>query len=118
MRLDIDPDWHAWLVNDALDAACDEGWRGILHDLFATFHDVLRHEPDARITVRQVKEKFAGLRVYWREENVAAARHDALLEIYRRLQDLSYRTCETCGRPGALRKRGSWYLTRCEEHFP
>jgi len=25
-------------------------------------------------------------------------------------------TCEQCGKPGKLRKRGSWFFVACEEH--
>ena len=118
MRIDIDPGWRAWLVNDEIHAYCDEGWRELLHDLFTAFHDVLVHEPQARVDIRQVKEKFAGLRVYWREEDLSPACSAQLFATYRRFEDLSYRTCETCGRPGELRKRGSWYSTRCGDHLP
>ncbi len=60
MRLDIDPTWRAWLVDDELYASCDEGWRGILGDLLREFHGALRRAPEARVTVLQAKEKTPG----------------------------------------------------------
>ena len=59
--------------------------------------------------VNQVKEKFGGLRFY--VENLP----EGAYEIIDKYENLSYKTCETCGKEGVLRK-GSWLKTLCDEH--
>jgi hypothetical protein len=73
-----------------------------------TLDDMLRTAP---VTVTQVKEKFGVLRVYCsiRGRNV---------ERWQRFIDfacaISSRTCELCGRHGALREKGAWVKTLCD----
>lgn len=57
----------------------------------------------------QVKEKFAGLRVYMTEytPEINAAIDEA--------EEESLKTCETCGEPGIVRS-GGWALTLCDKH--
>jgi hypothetical protein len=57
----------------------------------------------------QVKEKFGGLRFYV---------HGATNEAHNYIdfaERMSYRTCETCGKPGKTIRNG-WHYTACEEH--
>ena len=60
-------------------------------------------------TVVQVKEKFGSLRFYI---NGGTEEH---YNYIRFAEDLSARTCETCGAPGKMRGQG-WYYTACDEH--
>jgi len=78
------------------------GWRDILERAHAA---ALESNPDYRVT--QVKEKFGGLRLYL--VGVGGAVTDPF-------EQESYTTCERCGKPGALRRPGGWYLTLCAEH--
>lgn len=57
----------------------------------------------------QVKEKFGGLRFY-----VQGATDEAYSYIDF-AERMSYRTCETCGKPGKTITNG-WHYTACEEH--
>ena len=69
--------------------------------------------PDYRLL--QVKEKFGTLRYYWEPEDTEgdeapAARGNQLVEV---AAALAARTCEECGRPGALMERQTWLETLC-----
>ena len=74
---------------------------------------LLAEHPGSTYELLQVKEKFAGLRLYSRASDDI---HEAVLAAYDRAARLSEVTCEVCGRPGALRNRRGAYMTRCEEH--
>jgi hypothetical protein len=56
----------------------------------------------------QVKEKFAGLRFYINTGNKAM--YDAIIHA----EELSSKTCETCGKPGKVRGKG-WIYVACDE---
>ena len=57
----------------------------------------------------QVKEKFGGLRVYLTSST------DEMEQAIRQAEEESFKTCEICGEPGALR-RGGWLATLCDAH--
>ncbi|WP_167631594.1 hypothetical protein [Mariprofundus ferrooxydans] len=59
--------------------------------------------------VRQVKEKFGGLRFYI--DGGSQAIYDRIDEA----EELSFHVCEVCGKVGKIR-RGGWIRTLCEEH--
>ena len=68
---------------------CGNGWYPLIKDLIT---DLIELGWDKQTC--QVKEKFGGLRFYI---------NGASEEIYKRIQtaeDLSYKTCETCGEKG------------------
>jgi hypothetical protein len=80
--------------------AVGDGWFEVLRRL----GERLRGQP---VTCVQCKEKFGGLRFYvdgWSVE-AAVAIQDAERE--------AWRTCESCGEPGSLR-RGGWLKTLCD----
>lgn len=56
----------------------------------------------------QVKEKFGGLRFY---TNYSLPEMEALID---EAEELSTKTCESCGAPGILRGKG-WVYTACDE---
>lgn len=62
-----------------------------------------------QVVAVQVKEKFGGLRFYVNgsEEYIDGAIAMA--------EEMSYVTCEICGKPGHL-SGNSWRVTRCSEH--
>lgn len=62
------------------------------------------HQPVAA----QVKEKFGGLRFY------ISGGDDVVDGMISLAENLSYRTCEDCGAPGAPRK-GGWVRTLCDK---
>lgn len=92
---------------------CQEGWTSILDAYFAVVDHYVRRARD--YDVRQVKEKYGGLRIIdsvtVRDKAVIAAINEA-----RELAEArSFYVCERCGAPGLLRGRG-WYYTACDEH--
>ena len=100
--------WRPWLTNaeDDLEASCDAGW----HDLIVETIDAMVEavKPDGRFAVRQIKEKFGGLRIYTFDARLSAIAHAA--------EERSYIICETCGEPGELGDDDGWYRTACARH--
>jgi hypothetical protein len=81
-----------------------EGWLQLVHDLI---NELVESGWDKKIL--QVKEKFGGLRFY------TLALTEQQHEIVRKYEDLSYVTCEICGKSGETRGH-RWLETLCEEH--
>lgn len=112
------------------------GWLQILTRLFRQIDETLTDEQAKRITVRQVKQKFAGLRVYYSvdeqrkltldiisndgvqtirpapsdEDGFPGSKIDAL--IWQAAADARV-TCEWCGAPGSLRG-AAWIHVACD----
>lgn len=77
------------------------GWAGLIDNVFDA-------KPlDVRIT--QVKEKYAGLRIYTDRKDKEF--DDLLFDA----QNESLTICEECGKPGLVRE-GGWWTTLCDEH--
>lgn len=82
------------------------GWYPLIKDLII---DLIELGWDKEVC--QVKEKFGGLRFYI---------NDATDKVHNRIRDaenLSYETCETCGKEGELRIDIGWHTTFCNEHY-
>ncbi|NBX82084.1 hypothetical protein EBQ90_03230 [bacterium] len=79
---------------------CLDGWYGIIR----SFCWIAK---DSDIVFTQIKEKYGGLRLYYfgGDDRIAGA--------CRMAEEMSYKTCEVCGCPGAPSK-GGWIMTRCE----
>jgi hypothetical protein len=58
--------------------------------------------------IRQIKEKFAGLRIY-----VHGGDYDAIDDIVRTAEHRASLTCEDCGAPGTVKSVGFWDKTLC-----
>jgi hypothetical protein len=99
-----------------------QGWYHIIELLFAHIqshidwnnaraerHPDLRYEPIEQVVVEQIKEKFGGLRFYYRGGNDIIAGMVAMAESF------AEHTCETCGAPGT-RRSGGWIRTLCDKH--
>ena len=77
-----------------------------MHRLHASIEEV---SPGHK--VRQIKEKFGGLRYYCSVDNYS--------DVYALIQAAeaeSFVTCEDCGKPGILRTGRHWLSTLCDEH--
>lgn len=83
---------------------CGDGW---LHLADAALRTVSAE--DAHFEIRQIKEKFGGLRVYLTSEAFLYPMLDLL-------ERISMKTCEECGNPGELRQKNGWVRTRCTKH--
>ena len=78
-----------------------EGWRSIVEPLVEMCSQ-------RGVKIRQIKEKFGGLRFY-----TGPADEDVFVEIHA-AEDKSLQTCECCGKPGQPRYN-SWIKTLCDD---
>ncbi len=86
--------------------AVDTGWFQLIKDLI---EDLIELGWDKQVC--QVKEKFGGLRFYINSGS------DEIFKRISEAENLSYKTCETCGQVGELRTDIGWYTTLCDEHY-
>ncbi len=107
------PDEGHW--NARFSFECGPGWAGLLQRLFNDLGDILRPTGDT-IVIKQLKEKFGTLRVYW--QGAVDIDTDALIEDAILLAAFrSEVTCQICGQPGQMRKSGfGWYHVACDSH--
>lgn len=113
-----------------------EGWYEIVDQLCCDIEALVAPEPE-RIEVRQIKEKFGGLRFYFAWDRdadlfldlhgdggirtlVTEAHGPQVMTGIRALvtaaSERSEQTCQRCGAPGTLTTRGGWVSTLCERH--
>ena len=113
------------------------GWIDVVTRLFVDLDALLDDAQARRLEIIQVKEKFAGLCVYWSlgkektsvidilgEDSVQRLRtyprkpSDVFAQITARVgqaEDEAARTCQRCGNGGATRNQtGGWLVTLCE----
>ena len=90
------------------------GWWPIIKSLSANIQHYLdwknkTEEVVPQVRVRQVKEKFGGLRFYYDggDEHVSG--------MVRMAEAWADASCEQCGAPGA-RRHGGWMRTLCDTH--
>jgi len=81
-----------------------KGWASLIDEIFDKL-DSMEHPP----AVVQVKEKYAGLRVYL--DVYVEEVEQVIIEAEKK----SFKICETCGNPGKVRGKRWWY-TSCDEH--
>lgn len=106
-------DRHASMTETAMcwGFSCDNGWFALIDTLCEEIqkHVTAQHVPP--VIAMQVKEKFGGLRFYYRggDEYIAALTWYA--------DFLSSFVCETCGAPAVrTRNERGWISTQCEKH--
>lgn len=89
---------------------CQDGWFTLI---YAACELIQRHtdgtESEQVIAV-QVKEKFGGLRFYYREGDDYVA---SLVELVRKLSES---ICERCGTHGRILESNGWLCSRCPLH--
>lgn len=78
-----------------------------IHELEASVVAAIEELP----TIRQVKEKFGGLRFYINGGNNDIYNYISFAEL------LSIKTCQVCGSPGKQRSRMGWISTLCDTHY-
>lgn len=95
---------------------CDDGWFNILNAMCNRLDEHIKngnwhHETPYQFL--QIKEKYAGLRVY------DHGRDDYMDGVIDMAEQLSYFTCETCGAPGTVccATGGYWLKTLCRAHM-
>lgn len=100
--------------------AINAGWWHIIEDLCRNIQNYTdwkqeqkekyeRGEGCEQVVVRQIKEKFGGLRFYY---DGGDAYVDGMV---RMAEAWASRTCEVCGAPAKSRANG-WVQTLCDEH--
>lgn len=90
---------------------CGDGWYHLVEPLVKYVSDYNNkiEDKDDHILIIQIKEKYAGLRFYTSTET------EELGKLISEAEELSYKTCETCGKDGKVVGKG-WIYTACEEH--
>ncbi|TSJ40939.1 hypothetical protein FO440_14480 [Mucilaginibacter corticis] len=83
---------------------CNEGWFGLIAELIQKLIDA-----GWTREIRQIKEKFGGLRFY--AEGLTGNCTDIIMEY----EALSFKVCEVCGSTEKVNLRGDrWVKTLCE----
>lgn len=83
---------------------CDDGWYDIIDSACSCILMRLKSHP-AQFRFTQVKEKFAGLRMY------SEGADEYIRGVLSVAETLSYRTCEVSGAPGVKCVRGGYMKT-------
>ncbi|MNH75809.1 hypothetical protein D3C81_1259970 [compost metagenome] len=90
--------------------ACLPGWLDFIDELCRTLKGHLDAYPEVpQIQVRQLKEKFGGLRFYYSGGDMACR------EMVASAEERSMSTCEVCGQAGTLGGE-QWLSVRCLDH--
>jgi hypothetical protein len=95
------PGWRAVV-------GCGEGWWPLIATLDRQIAAVA-----ADYQVHQIKEKFGGLRFYYRLPD--GSRPEQINDLIRDAEATAAHTCEICGADGRLRTKG-WLQTLCADH--
>jgi hypothetical protein len=87
---------------------CGQGWNDIIQPLYG---ELLRLGG----TVRQIKEKFGGLRFYYRlPSRISSAKKHSFAQKVRQAEETSLSICERCGKPGELANDQGYLFTACK----
>jgi len=91
----------------------DEGWYQIVLDCDA---ELTALDPD--YSILQIKEKFGGLRYYFRpSEKCDKLTFLKMKDVIYKYEKLARQTCEATGKPGVMmRSIGGWYKTLNPEY--
>lgn len=90
-----------------------DGWFDLIRELSLKLEALIMEFPEEERSyyrALQIKEKFAGLRVYLNLSNTK------MEDLIHAAESKSYEICETCGKPGIVRS-GGWLYTACDEHI-
>jgi hypothetical protein len=116
------------------------GWSSLIDRMLADIDGMLDDGCARRFQVLQIKEKFGGLRVYWRlgrrqSAVIDAVTPDGLLKVkltaraasavdqsvveqidarIQQAEDEASGTCQRCGRGDARRRSRGWLVTLCD----
>jgi len=94
---------------------CGDGWYTILENLLEKINNIQNkfniNNPSEKMDIKitQIKEKYGGLRFYM---------GGATTEIFNLIdeaEDLSYKTCETCGSIEDIGQTEGWVVTICKK---
>ena len=93
---------------------CGDGWYGLLDALCYNIQQHINWKNRKEVVVEQVvaeqvKEKFGGLRFYYRGGD------DYIRGLTSMAESMSYQICDVCGNRGE-RRGGGWIRTLCDRH--
>ena len=93
--------------------SCGDGWFDIIWQLSSKLEPliqkIIKENPNLpHPRAAQVKEKFGGLRFYMTSAS------DEIYRLIDEAEELSYRTCESCGAPAEIDDSNYWIKTICE----
>ena len=96
---------------------CNSGWEELYRPLIDYVEEYnKKNSPISFIEIHQIKEKFAGLRVYWGGYNVPTEICDEFQKMVEHAESESYHVCEQCGtHENVGLVIGGWYYTVCED---
>jgi len=95
---------------------CNGGWYELLDKLMSDLEcRIAESDEKVVLKVRQIKEKFGGLRFY-ADVECSKEMGEALALLIREAEAKSYSICEVCGSEGRLRRERVWMRTLCDLH--
>ena len=94
-----------------------EGWKPIAMKVINAIIEYNDNSPeDSVIYIDQVKEKFAGLRIYVTYDNVPKETIDRIDNLIKEAEKEAAHTCEECGAKENIGMRvNGWYTVMCED---
>ena len=94
-----------------------DGWKPIAMKVINAILEYNDNSPeDSIIYIDQVKEKFAGLRIYVTYDNVPQDVIDKIENLIREAEIEASETCEECGSKENIGMRiNGWYTVMCED---
>ncbi len=94
-----------------------DGWYPLVKTLLEEIEMYSKMFPIHFMTfqIAQVKEKFGGLRVYFRGDLVDDILVEEMWKLTTDAELKSFNICEDCGKPGMLRKDRPWFRTLCNK---
>ena len=91
---------------------CGIGWKRLYQPIIDKVDSLNETLPeDKQIKILQIKEKFAGLRIYLENAN------EELMKMVHEAESESYQVCERCGTSEnvGILNTGGWYYNCCQE---
>lgn len=87
------------------------GWLDIVDGALDKIFEI---DPGAEL--HQIKEKFAGLRIYLATtEDLPRDKFDQIYTLIGEAEAQAEKTCEECGKEGKVTNIGYWMVTLCDE---
>jgi hypothetical protein len=95
-----------------------DGWFKLINSLSRR---IVKLDPEGEIQATQVKQKFMGLRFYFRGLGANAdslkLKYDKVHKLISQAEAKSFKICEECGRKGKIRQDLGWKQTLCTKHY-
>jgi len=108
------------LTENLMSFGCEinDGWYDLMYETCTKLNDF-------PVILVQVKEKFAGLRIYIDPDDnlIKNMTKYEISEVFKKayqiindMEEKSFTICEVCGKEGKTYVRNYWYKTLCEDH--